>query len=45
MAGKTCEKTLKNGSGFIMRDRPHQSLEDWTPDEIYFKKQELKRAA
>lgn len=36
---------LKEWFPYYNNERFHQSLEEWTPDEIYFKKQELKKAA
>ena len=40
---------LRNGLGnwfrYYNQERFHQSLENWTPNEIYYKKQELKNAA
>ncbi len=44
-SGKDLRQGLKKWFRFYNEDRSHQSLEDWTPDEIYFKKQELKEAA
>ena len=43
--GKDLKKGLKKWFQFYNQDRFHQSLEDWTPDEIYFMKQELKKVA
>ena len=43
--GKKLRHGLKRWFKYYNRDRFHQSLDDWTPDEIYFKKQELKKAA
>ncbi len=43
--GKDLRKGLKKWFQFYNQDRSHQSLEDWTPDEIYFKKYKLKEAA
>jgi len=44
-----CGSKLRNGLRdwfqYYNRERFHQSLEDWTPDEIYFMKQELKKVA
>ena len=36
---------LKDWFKYYNQERFHQSLEDWTPDEIYYMKQELKKAA
>ena len=36
---------LKEWFQYYNQERFHQSLENWTPDEIYFKKQELKKVA
>ncbi len=36
---------LKDWFKYYNQERFHQSLQDWTPDEIYFKRQELMRAA
>jgi len=43
--GKDLRKGLKKWFQFYNRDRSHQSLEDWTPNEIYYKKQGLGNAA
>jgi len=43
--GVNLRQGLKKWFRFYNQDRSHQSLEDWTPDEIYFKKHELKEAA
>ena len=43
--GKGLNKGLKKWFQYYNQDRFHQSLEDWTPDEIYFMKQELKKVA
>ena len=43
--GKDLRKGLKKWFQYYNQDRFHQSLEDWTPDEIYFMKQELKKVA
>jgi putative transposase len=43
--GKELNKGLKKWFQYYNQDRFHQSLEDWTPDEIYFMKQELKKVA
>jgi len=43
--GKELKKGLKKWFQYYNQDRFHQSLEDWTPDEIYFMKQELKKVA
>jgi len=43
--GKDLRKGLEKWFQFYNQDRFHQSLEDWTPDEIYFMKQELKKVA
>jgi putative transposase len=42
--GELCHG-LKTWFEYYNRDRFHQSLENWTPDEIYFKKRQIKRAA
>lgn len=41
---KLC-KGLKNWFQYYNQERFHQSLENWTPNEIYYKKQELKKPA
>jgi putative transposase len=38
-------KGLKEWFQYYNQERFHQSLESWTPDEIYFIKQELKKVA
>ena len=43
--GKELRHGLKKWFQYYNQDRFHQSLEDWTPDEIYFIKQELKKVA
>lgn len=43
--GSKLRHGLKNWFQYYNRERFHQSLEDWTPDEIYFMKQELKKVA
>ncbi|MBU8849709.1 MAG: integrase core domain-containing protein, partial [Desulfobacterales bacterium] len=43
--GKALRQGLKKWFQYYNQDRFHQSLEDWTPDEIYFMKQELKKVA
>ena len=43
--GKELKKGLTKWFRYYNQDRFHQSLEDWTPDEIYFMKQELKKVA
>ena len=43
--GSKLRNGLKNWFQYYNQDRFHQSLEDWTPDEIYFMKQELKKVA
>jgi putative transposase len=43
--GKELKKGLTKWFQYYNQDRFHQSLEDWTPDEIYFMKQELKKVA
>ena len=43
--GVELRQGLKNWFTYYNQERFHQSLKDWTPDEIYFKKQELGRAA
>ena len=43
--GKELKKGLTKWFQYYNQDRFHQSLEDWTPDEIYFIKQELKKVA
>jgi len=43
--GKELKKGLTKWFQYYNQDRFHQSLEDWTPNEIYFMKQELKKVA
>ena len=43
--GKDLRKGLKKWFQFYNRERSHQSLSDWTPNEIYYKKQGLGNAA
>jgi putative transposase len=43
--GSEIRKGLKKWFQYYNQERFHQSLENWTPDEIYFMKQELKKAA
>jgi putative transposase len=43
--GKDLRKGLKKWFRFYNRERSHQSLSDWTPNEIYYKKQGLGNAA
>jgi len=43
--GSQLRKGLKKWFPYYNQERFHQSLEDWTPDEIYFMKQELKKIA
>ena len=43
--GLELRQGLRTWFNYYNQERFHQSLEDWTPDEIYFKKQELKKAA
>ena len=43
--GSKLRNGLKNWFRYYNQERFHQSLEDWTPDEIYFMKQELKKVA
>ncbi len=43
--GSQLRKGLKKWFQYYNQERFHQSLEDWTPDEIYFMKQELKKIA
>ena len=43
--GSKLRNGLKNWFQYYNQERFHQSLEDWTPDEIYFMKQELKKVA
>jgi len=43
--GRDLRKGLKKWFQFYNRDRSHQSLEGWTPNEIYYKKQGLGNAA
>jgi len=43
--GKELRHGLKKWFQYYNQDRFHQSLEDWTPDEIYFIKQQLKKVA
>ena len=44
-SGKDLRQGLKKWFQYYNQDRFHQSLEDWTPDEIYFMKQKLKKVA
>lgn len=44
-SGSQLRNGLKDWFQYYNQDRFHQSLEDWTPDEIYFMKHELKKAA
>ncbi len=44
-SGKDLRQGLKKWFRYYNQDRFHQSLEDWTPDEIYFMKQVLKKVA
>ena len=43
--GSMLRNGLKKWFQYYNQERFHQSLEDWTPDEIYFMKQELKKVA
>lgn len=43
--GSELRKGLRNWFQYYNQERFHQSLENWTPNEIYYKKQELKKAA
>jgi putative transposase len=43
--GIELQKGLRNWFEYYNLERFHQSLEDWTPDEIYFKRQRLRSAA
>ncbi len=43
--GSMLRKGLKKWFQYYNQERFHQSLEDWTPDEIYFMKQVLKKVA
>ncbi len=43
--GSDLRNGLRNWFRYYNQERFHQSLENWTPDEIYYKKQELKKAA
>jgi len=43
--GSKLRNGLKSWFQYYNRERFHQSLENWTPNEIYYKKQELKKAA
>ena len=43
--GIELRKGLASWSQYYNQERFHQSLEDWTPDEIYYRKQKLKSAA
>jgi len=43
--GSQLRKGLKKWFQYYNQERFHQSLEGWTPDEIYFMKQELKKIA
>ena len=44
-SGSELRRGLKTWFQYYNQERFHQSLEDWTPDEIYFMKQKLKDAA
>jgi len=44
-SGKNLRQGLKKWFQYYNQDRFHQSREDWTPDEIYFMKQKLKKVA
>ncbi len=44
-SGSELRNGLKTWFQYYNRERFHQSLEDWTPNEIYFMKQELKKVA
>jgi putative transposase len=44
-SGSMLRNGLKEWFRYYNQERFHQSLEDWTPDEIYFMKQELKKVA
>ena len=43
--GSELRNGLKKWFQYYNQERFHQSLEDWTPDEIYFMEQELKKVA
>ncbi len=43
--GSELRKGLRTWFQYYNQERFHQSLDDWTPDEIYFMKQKLKEAA
>ncbi len=43
--GIELRRGLQHWFKYYNQERFHQSLNDWTPDEIYFKKQELKKEA
>ena len=43
--GSELRNGLRNWFRYYNQERFHQSLENWTPNEIYYKKQELKKAA
>lgn len=43
--GSDLRNGLRNWFRYYNQERFHQSLENWTPDEIYYKKQKLKKAA
>ena len=43
--GSELRNGLKEWFRYYNQERFHQSLENWTPDEIYFMKQELKKVA
>ena len=43
--GSELRTGLRTWFRYYNQERFHQSLENWTPDEIYFMKQELKKAA
>jgi putative transposase len=43
--GSELRTGLRSWFRYYNQERFHQSLENWTPNEIYYKKQELKKAA
>jgi len=44
-SGSQLRNGLKKWFQYYNQERFHQSLDDWTPDEIYFMKQEFKKVA
>jgi putative transposase len=43
--GIELQKGLRNWFEYYNRERFHQSLDDWTPDEIYYRRHDERRAA